>query len=253
MTFLADAFYGGKNLVGCASSASIFHWSWAWLLLPLLATIQTRMVKTPGEKKPPGLQSGHCWLPKRIMSCFSKRWSSAYYVEVTASSLLTWSSCSVAAERREWFWLLGQQNRLPRRKGAWRFPWNKESRMDDHEVQRFQSLVSRGHCKWFHTEWHMEGGSCLVFSEPPRWLAVLSSIQYLSPLILVYIKLQFIPIFSLGCKRLGDTGYALSFGIPKWHRAFTERYPVNAYLLTEMVESGGSRLDWRSRQDQGEP
>ena len=129
MTFLADAFYGGKNLVGCASSASIFHWSWAWLLLPLLATVQTRMVKTPGEKKPPGLQSGHCWLPKRIMSCFSKRWSSAYYVEVTASSLLTWSSCSVAAERREWFWLLGQQNRLPRRKGAWRFPWNKESRM----------------------------------------------------------------------------------------------------------------------------
>lgn len=70
------------------------------LLLSLLATVQIRMVKTPGEKKPPGLQSGHCWLPKRIMSCFSKRWSSAYYVEVTASSLLTWSSCSVAAERR---------------------------------------------------------------------------------------------------------------------------------------------------------
>lgn len=40
---------------------------------------------------------------------------------------------------------------------------------------------------------------------------------------------------------------------PKWHRAFTQRYPVNAYLLTEMKESGDSRLDWRSRQNQGSP
>lgn len=177
------------------------------------------MVKRPGEKKPLGLQSGHYWLPKGIISSFSKRWSSAYYVavlEVTASSLLTWSSCSVAAERREWFWLLGQHNRLPRRKGAWGFSWNKESRMDDHKVQRFQSLVSTGHCKWFHTNWHMEGRSCLVFTEPPGWLAVLSSIQYLSPLILVYIKLEFILVLVSHCivSYLGTTAMLCPLASP---------------------------------------
>lgn len=147
----------GKNLVGCVSSTSIFHWSRAWLLLPLLATVKIGMVKRPGEKKPLGLQSSHYWLLRESL-----------VVLANADQCLLCGSTGGHSELPvDMEFMLGQQKEEIS-SGCWDSTTGflegrgleifLEQREQDGwpQGQRFQSLVSTGHCKWFHTNWHME-------------------------------------------------------------------------------------------------
>lgn len=156
------------------------------------------------------------------------------------------------SRRREWFWLLGQHNRLPRRKGAWGFSWNKESRMGDHKVQRFQSLVSTGHCSDSILTGTWRAGSCLVFTEPPGdgWLSS-HPFSHLSTLILD-TKLEFILVLVSHwiVSYLGTMAMFLSFGIPQVAQSLHTKVPSEC-LPAYRMKSGDSRLDWRSRQNQG--